>query len=140
MVTSVKLTVLFNDPFWIGIFEIEEGEHYKVSKVTFGAEPKDEEVFEFILRNFYKLKLKKLETNEEKSFIKKKINPKRMQREIKKEIENKGIGTKAQIALKKQHEENKIERKKRSKKQKEEEEKRMFEIKKNKRKEKHKGH
>lgn len=44
MIISVKLTVLFNAPFWIGIFEIEEAEHYKVSKVTFGAEPKDAEV------------------------------------------------------------------------------------------------
>ena len=40
MIVSVKLTVLFNDPFWTGIFEMDEDEQYKVSKVTFGVEPK----------------------------------------------------------------------------------------------------
>ena len=140
MIISVKLTVLFNAPFWIGIFEIEEGEHYKVSKVTFGAEPKDAEVYEFILRDFYKMNFKKWEVNEEKYSVKRRINPKRIQREIKKETESKGIGTKAQIVIKQQHEENKIERKKRSREEKEKEQRRMFEIKKSKRKEKHKGH
>ncbi|AIY81088.1 YjdF family protein [Clostridium cagae] len=76
MIISIKLTIIFNAPFWIGIFKIEEGEHYKVSKVTFGAEPKDEEIYEFILRNFYKMNFKKLEVNEEKNSAKKRINQK----------------------------------------------------------------
>lgn len=140
MIISAKLTVLFNDPFWGGIIEIEEEEHYKVSKVTFGAEPKEVEVYEFILSNFCKINFEKLQRNEDKYSVKRRKNPKRMQREIKKEIESKGIGTKAQIVIKQQHEEKKIDHKKRCREDKEKEEKRMFEIKKSKRKEKHKGH
>lgn len=140
MIISVKLTVFFDNPFWIGIFEIQEKEQYKVCKVTFGAEPKDGEIYEFILKNYYKINFKKIQVNEDNHVKKGKINPKRMQREIRKVTEHKGIGTKAQIAIKKQHEEIKIESKKRSREDKEAEQKRIFEIRKNKRKEKHKGH
>lgn len=143
MTSSVKLTILFSNPFWIGVFEQSEGEKYEACKVTFGAEPKEAEVYDFVLRNYYRLKFKMLELDEEeakKSRIVKKENPKRVQRMIHKEVQKKGIGTKAQIALKAQHEENKVERKKRSKEEKENMQQRLFEIKKNKRKEKHKGH
>lgn len=38
---SSRLTVFFEEPFWIGVFErISEGK-LSVCKVTFGAEPKD---------------------------------------------------------------------------------------------------
>ena len=38
---SVKLTVFFEEPFWIGVFERIEDGKLSVAKVTFGAEPKD---------------------------------------------------------------------------------------------------
>lgn len=51
-----KLTVYFENPFWVGILErIENGKLF-VSKVTFGAEPKDYEVCVFVCRHYYKLK------------------------------------------------------------------------------------
>lgn len=67
------------------------------------------------------------------------MNPKRQQREIKKHIENVGIGTKSQQALKLQQEQGKIERKTRSRVQREAEKLFQFELKQQKRKEKHKG-
>ena len=36
-----KLTVYFEEPFWIGVFERIEDGKLSVAKVTFGAEPKD---------------------------------------------------------------------------------------------------
>ena len=45
---SGKLTVYFNEPFWIGVFERIEDGKLSVAKVTFGAEPKDYDVYEFI--------------------------------------------------------------------------------------------
>ena len=101
---SSKLTVLFDNPFWVGIFEMEEGDVYKVSKVTFGAEPKDAEVYDFLLRYYYKLKFAKVFMERIDGLKEKKQNPKRLQREIKKEVKQKGIGTKAQIAIKEQYE------------------------------------
>ena len=46
--------------------------------------------------------------------IERKINPKRMQREIQSQLQDKGVGTKAQQALKLQHEQCKLERKAKS--------------------------
>ena len=69
-----------------------------------------------------------------------KRNPKRMQREAKRQMQETGIGTKSQQALKLQQEQNKQERKIRSREKKEAEEQRMFEMKQQKKREKHKGH
>ena len=40
-----RLTVFFEAPFWVGVFERFEGGTLSVCKVTFGAEPKDYDVF-----------------------------------------------------------------------------------------------
>lgn len=51
-----KLTVYFEEPFWVGIFErIEDGKLF-VAKVTFGAEPKDYEVLEYVQKYYVSLK------------------------------------------------------------------------------------
>ncbi len=68
------------------------------------------------------------------------MNPKRMQREAKHQLEQTGIGTRSQQALKLQHEQIKVERKVISREMKEAEKQRRFEQKQQKRKEKHKGH
>ncbi len=68
-----------------------------------------------------------------------KINPKRMQREINSQLENKGIGTKAQQALKLQHEQNKIERKTQSREQREADKERQYALRQEKKKAKHRG-
>ncbi|SFB41932.1 YjdF family protein [Clostridium frigidicarnis] len=138
--SSIKLTVIFEEPFWIGVFESYEDYSYKVCKITFGAEPKDEEVYDFILNNFYHLNFSNEIKVDSKDISVKRENPKRLQRRIKKETKVKGIGTKAQIALKEQYEENKISNKKRTKEEKREVEQRKFELKQRKKHEKHKGH
>lgn len=68
-----------------------------------------------------------------------KINPKRMQRSIKKQLETHGVGTKSQQALKLQQEEGNLARKKKSREQKDAEKERQFEMRKEKQKEKHRG-
>lgn len=54
--SSITLTVLFDAPFWVGIFERVEGGELAVAKVTFGAEPSDPEVLDFVLGHFCDLK------------------------------------------------------------------------------------
>ena len=44
-----SLTILFEDPFWIGLYERFDEDKYEVCKITFGAEPKDYEVYELRL-------------------------------------------------------------------------------------------
>ena len=140
MISNIKLTVLFNDPFWIGVFEVIENDEYKVCKFTFGPEPREEETYELILQKFYSLNFSNPISSEKNTFIEKKQNPKRLQRKIQKETAAVGIGTKAQIAIKLQHEEGKLQRKKKSKEQKEQEEQRKLSLKRKKKLEKHKGH
>lgn len=133
---SVKLNVFFEGTFWVGIFEkVAEGK-LSVCKVTFGAEPKDHEVNEFLLENYFKLRFS---SSVEAEVKKVHNNPKRIQREVHKQIENFSVGTKSQQALKLQHEQIKTTRKQVNRKRKEEEKQLKFQIKQQKRKEKHKG-
>ena len=134
---SGKLTVYFEEAFWIGVFERIEDGKLSVAKVTFGAEPKDYEVQEYIQKYYFSLKFSPAVDTVVKDI---KRNPKRMQREAKKQMQETGIGTKSQQALKLQQEQINQERKERSRKKKEAEEQRMFELKQRKKREKHKGH
>ena len=134
---SGKLTVYFEDPFWVGIFERIEDGKLSVAKVTFGAEPKDYEVQEYIQKYYFSLQFSPAVDTVVKET---KRNPKRMQRDAKKQMQETGIGTKSQQALKLQQEQNKQERKARSREKKEADEQRMFELKQQKKREKHKGH
>ena len=134
---SGKLTIYFEDPFWVGVFERIENRKLSVAKVTFGVEPKDYDVLEFINRNYYHLQFSPAVETIVKDTKK---NPKRAQREAKKQTLETGIGTKSQQALKLQQEQNKQERKVRSREQRDAESQRLFELKQMKKKEKHRGH
>ena len=103
------LTVLFQDPFWVGIYERREGRTYQVCKITFGAEPKDYEVYAFLLEHWRHLPFSP--SMEAAAPEERRINPKRMQRQIQKSLQNTGIGTKAQQALQLQREQGKEVRK-----------------------------
>ena len=50
-----SLTVFFEDPFWVGVFERIEDGMLSVCKVTFGAEPKDYEIWDYVLHHYYEL-------------------------------------------------------------------------------------
>ncbi len=132
-----RLQIFFEEPFWVGIFERIQDGRLSVCKVTFGAEPKDYEVQEFIAENYYKLRFSPSVDSEVE--WKERINPKRLQRDVKKQIQNVGIGTKSQQALKLQQEQGKLERKTRSHERREAEKELQFDLKQQKRREKHKG-
>ena len=134
---SGKLTVVFEDPFGVGIVERSEDGRLSVAKVTFGAEPKDYEVQEYIQKYYSGLKFSPAVDTVVKDV---KRSPKRLQREAKKQMMEIGIGTKSQQALKLQQEQNKQERKVRSREKREADELRMFELKQQKKRERHKGH
>ena len=105
---SGRLTVFFEDPFWVGIFECISDGKLSVCKVTFGAEPKDYEVYGFALKNYYQLRFSPAVATDVKEIGR---NPKRIQREVRKQVQNTGIGTKSQQDLKLQQEQLKTERK-----------------------------
>ena len=133
---ETNLTVYFDDPFWVGVFERIEDGKLSVCKVTFGAEPKDYEVWEFVIRHYSELEFSPaVETGSRRTAD----NPKRRQRNAKKQLERTGVGTKSQQALQMQLEQNKQERKIKSREQKQAEAERQFALRQQKKKEKHKG-
>ena len=133
-----RLTVMFEEPFWIGLYEREEGGRYSVCKITFGAEPKDYEVYQYLLQNWNRLRF--TSSIAVPAVTEKHLNPKRMRREIQKQLSATGTGTKAQQALQQQREQNKKLRAVRSREQLEAEKERRFQLHQQKRKEKHRGH
>ena len=120
-----SITVMFDEPFWVAIYERQFGNRYEACKITFGAEPKDYEVYPAI---------------KTKVPVDKSVNPKRMQRLVNKQMNGIGVGTKAQQAFKLMQEQSKQIRKVSAKRRREAEKDYRFELKTAKRKEKHKGH
>ncbi|MGN0747924.1 MAG: YjdF family protein [Aristaeellaceae bacterium] len=135
--TGCCLTVWFEEPFWVGMFERTDGGRLSVAKVVFGAEPKDCEVYAYVLRHYNGLIFSPAVDADAKALPR---SPKRQLRDVKKQLENRGAGTRSQQALKMQQEQGKAERKARSRAQKEAEEQRRFAMKQQKRRDKHRGH
>ena len=86
---ETKLTIYFEEPFWVGVFEELDGDKLSVCRMVFGAEPTDAEIYDFILKHYYHLRF----SAPVKAGIKQKAdNPKRRQRNARKQLENTGIG------------------------------------------------
>ena len=134
---KASLSVFFEEPFWVGVFERIEDGKLSVCKVTFGAEPKDYDVWEFILQNYDRMVFSPAVETETKQTA---DNPKRRLRNVRKQMERRGIGTKSQQALQLQREELKTEHRQISREQRDAEAQRRFEMKQLKKKEKRRGH
>ena len=133
---SGKLTVFFEDPFWVGVFERVTKERLSVSKVTFGAEPKEQEVYAFVLNQYNCLRFSPAVMVAVKQAG---TSPKRLQQEARRQTQQTGIGTKSQQALKLQQEQWKAQRKAGAQEKREEEKERKFLLRQKKKKEKHRG-
>ncbi len=134
---TAKFTVLFSDPWWVGIYERTSGGRYEVCKITFGPEPRDCEVYDFLLENWHRLKFGP-SIPSERPFGEKRLNPKRMQRQAREEMRS-GVGTKAQQALALQREQGKQARKELTRAQRQAESERQYALRREKRKAKHRG-
>ena len=132
-----KLTVFFEDPFWVGVFERIENGRLSAAKVTFGAEPKEPELLMYLLRHYYRLQFSPAVETAVKPAHR---NPKRAQREAGRQTAQVGIGTKSQQALQLQQEQNKQVRKRRSRARKQADAKRLYALKQQQKREKHQGH
>ena len=125
-----KLTVFFEEPFWVGLFERTQGDSLCVSKVAFGAEPKDCEVLAYVLEHYHELTFSPPVPNEIRERA---DNPKRRQRAAAKEMQKTGVGTRSREMMK-------VARKIVSKEEQEAEAQRRFELRQQKKKEKKRGH
>lgn len=133
-----SITVYFEDPFWVGLYERAEMSGYSVCKLTFGGEPKDYEVYQLLLTRWRELAFSPvIPMKKEKVQV---ANPKRVRREVRRQITGTPpVGTKAQEALKRQREEGKASGREKTRQEREAEQKRKFLLRQEKRKQKHRG-
>ncbi len=116
----MKLTVYFDDSFWCALIEYtDQNGNLIVIKHLFYSEPTTVEVFEFVVKDLNKvLKQEWLIKSDDyavRNKIKKKMNPKRMQRKINREKKKPVLSTKSEEVLRFQLEEyKKISKKKKS--------------------------
>ena len=134
---EIQLTVFFQEPFWVGVFERTENGRLSVCKVTCGVEPKDYDVLDYLLKHYPGLRFSAAVEAEAR---KKADNPKRRQREAQRQILNSGISTRSQLALQMQREALKTERRQVNREQREAEAQRRFELRQEKKKQKKRGH
>lgn len=104
----MKLTVFFDPPYWVGLLEVECDGRLYAARHVFGAEPQDEAVYTFVLRDLAALQIGMTAGLPlDPAYGPKQVSPKRRQREIRRELERQGVTHKAYEAVRLQLEQNK---------------------------------
>ena len=132
-----SFTVLFQPPFWVGIAQRWSEEGYQAAKVTFGAEPTDAQVFQWLGREWHRLKFTRFMADDGQKTAH--TNPKRLQREARRAGERGGSCTKAQEAIGRQREQEGRARQVQSRQARQEEAERKFLLRQQKKREKKRG-
>ena len=133
-----RFTVLFEGPFWVGLYEREEDGLYTVCKVTFGAEPSDAEVYAFLCAHWHSLRFGPAVAAGPSA--QKAPGFKRAMRAARAQTAQAGMGTKARQALAAQREQQAAQSRAQARLCRAECEARRFALRRQKRKEKHRGH
>ena len=95
----MRLTILFDSPYWIGLLEDERDGLLYAARYIFGAEPSDQEVYQFVLHDLLSLTAQMTVGIPFEQNLQRHVNPKRMQREVRRELAQAGITSKAQEAM-----------------------------------------
>lgn len=98
------LTVYFDDPWWVAVVELDDGERVRAYRHVFGGEPADQEVLEFVLHEFIALTSRAGAETEGEEPPLRRPNPKRAMREAARLVAQRGISTRAQEALQRERE------------------------------------
>lgn len=118
-----KLSVFFEGPFWVGVFERHCGGKLSVCRVVFGSEPKDYEVYEFVLRHYDQLNFSPAVASDLKAV---RANPKRMRGKRQRPCATPALEQNPSRQLQLQREQMKQERKEENRVKKEAEKQRRF--------------
>ncbi|PKX59307.1 MULTISPECIES: YjdF family protein [Lactobacillaceae] len=134
-----SLTIVYEPPFYKAILERHFGSTYEVSQVNLGpSEPKLTLIYDLVIHHWNKIIFFK-QTVCYSSVSKRKINPKRLQRLARKNVQY-GVGTKAQQTLKKQLEYQKVTRQHNRRTKKILDQEKRYKLRQAKKIQKHKGH
>lgn len=106
----VTLTVYFDDPWWVGVVECQDDQVLRVFRFVFGSEPSNEEVFTFVLRSFVPLTSQMIAGIAGAALASRRVSPKRAAREAARRVQERGVSTRSQEALRVAQEAQKCER------------------------------
>lgn len=137
MDVQAEITVFFEDPFWVAVCKRHEEGKLFAAKVTFGPEPTEAMLYPFFLEHYRDLRFGPAADGERQVCCR---NPKRLQRQIQRQLDRSGAGTKAQQAIQAQQQLAAAQRKTKRRERAQSEKQQAFERRRQKRKEKHKGH
>ena len=101
-------TILFEDPFWVAIFEINDEKGYRAARHVFGALPNEAELHLFALLGLANLNFSAPQKGEKRLTEFKAF--KRRQREVRRQVEGRAEPKKAWEAIKIEHEAQKKEK------------------------------
>ena len=132
-----ELVVTFEEPFWVAVYQRREAGCLWAARVVFGAQPRDQEVLEYFMRQFGRLRFGRIDEGAPAPTGPK--NPKRARREAAKATRLLGVGTRAQQALQQQREASAAKRKQQARDNAQEQAQRKFALKQQKKKQKHRG-
>lgn len=104
----MKMTVYFDGVFWSALIEFSDSKgRYKAFRHVFGPEPKHKDIMDFISFSLGKelCRYERVETSSrvEMPLNQKKVNPKRMQRQVNKAKKQPVLSTKAQLVMQEMH-------------------------------------
>ncbi|USS92978.1 YjdF family protein [Fructilactobacillus ixorae] len=139
MFVQSQLTIIFDGSFYRGIFEVNSGKNYQVEQIILGSSvPSLPQLCGYLNHHYHQLHF----TEVAQTTVKhpNKINPKRQQRAVQKQLKQKHPVTKAQAVLQTEFEQKKVQRKRNHSQLKREHQQQQFELKQQKRKQKHRGH
>jgi len=137
----ILATICFEERLWVGTFERRDQDGYSIARHVFGKEPTDPEVYEFVCNHYQELNF-----GPPKDFTLqiKRMNPKRVQREVRREMETLKNTSKpssfAQDYMREELEKTKKQRKQTASAENQARKDAQFEMKQRKKKKKHKGH
>lgn len=136
---SGQLTIFFDCPFWVGVFEVFCDGKVETNRVIFGAgEPKDGDVYQLVLTRYFTLRFSP-PTPMDKAVRPKAVNPKRLQRQINQQLATNGISNQSHEVIRRQYESRQMERKRFNRNQKDKAVEEKYRLKQRKKKNKHKG-
>lgn len=105
----MKLTVFYEDPFWVGIVERENDGQVQAGRYVFGSEPSLQEIWEFVGRELPRVAESLGCAVELDKTSRLAGNPKRRAREAAKESRGRGVGTASQRAIQQELEQRKLQ-------------------------------
>lgn len=136
----MKLTVYHDGQFWVGVVEQDGKGKVMAGRYVFGAEPNDQDILAFVLQQIDAVTSRLSQAVEQRRAAgERRVNPKRLARQVAREMERKGVSSYAQEAIQREYEQRKKERQTSTRQQKEMHKERLREIKRQKAKAKHRG-